>query len=83
MRFISVSIWKGDLIFIAETICKGELIFILAPTSILMATEKAVSDLESKRSIQGTMIRISLLSYAMRVDYTLEPLAYGVHNRGV
>ena len=83
LRFISVPIWKGNLIFISEMIWKVWLIFISAPTSRLMAPEKAVSDIESTRSVQGTMIKISLLSYAMRVEYTFEPLAYGVHNRGV
>ena len=48
-----------------------------------MVPEKAASDLEWKRSIQVTMIRkSSLLSYYMRGDYTLEPLAYGVNCRG-
>ena len=48
-----------------------------------MVLEKAASDLEStKISVQGTTIRkISLLSYAMRGGYTLELLAYGIHNR--
>ena len=57
--------------------------FISAPTSILMAPEKEVSDLESKRSIQGKMIKISFMSYAMRGDYNLEPIDYGVHLRGI
>ena len=50
-----------------------------------MVPEKAALDFESKMiSVQGTMIRkISLLSYATIGDYTLEPLAYGVHHRGV
>ena len=46
-----------------------------------MSPEKAASYLETKRSFQGTMIRkISLLSYAMRGDYTFKPLAYEFHH---
>ena len=50
-----------------------------------MAPEKAASYIESTRiSVQGTTIRnISLLSYFMRGEYTLEPLAYGIHLIGV
>ena len=49
-----------------------------------MAPEKAAPYIETKRSIQRTTIRkISFLSYAMRGDYTLEPLAYGFNHRGL
>ena len=50
-----------------------------------MAPEKEASDLESTRiSVQGRTIRKRLLpSYAMRGDYTLLLLAYGIHHRGV
>ena len=49
-----------------------------------MVLEKVASDIESKRSAQGTTIRQnSFLSYAMRRDCNLEPLAYGVHQTGV
>ena len=46
--------------------------------------EKVASDVEFKRSAQGkTTRKSSFLSYAMRGDYTLKPLDYGVHHRGV
>ena len=69
---ITFLIWKGNFIFISD------------PTLILMAHEKVASGIEStKMSIQGTKINTALLSYAMIGEYTLEPLFYGVHNRGV
>ena len=50
-----------------------------------MAHEKAASYLESTRlSVQLTTIRKFLfLGYAMRGYYTLEPLVYGFHHRGI
>ena len=49
-----------------------------------MASEKVVSDIESKVSSQGMMIRkISFLSYVMRGDYKIKPLACVIHHRGV
>ena len=46
--------------------------------------EKVASDVEFKRSAQGkTTRKSSFLSYAMRGDYTLKPLDYGVHHIGV
>ena len=49
-----------------------------------MAPKNTASDLESERSVQGTTTRkSSFLSYATRGDYTLEPLAYGIHHRSV
>ena len=49
-----------------------------------IAPEKAASDIELKRILQGTTIRKgSFMSYAMRGGYTLKYLAYGVHHRCV
>ena len=49
-----------------------------------ISPKKVASELETKRSAQGTMmIQSSLLSYAMRGIYTLNPHSYGVNHRGL
>ena len=83
LRFISVLIWKGKFRFILLATWKGKLIFISDTTSKLMAPYKAASDPELKSNAQGTTIKTSLMSYAMRGDYTVKNLAYGIHTRGV
>ena len=50
MRFISAPIWKRKLRFIS------------ALNTRMMAPEKAASDIESKRSVEGTMIKIPFLN---------------------
>ena len=48
-----------------------------------ISPKKVASELETKRSAQGTMmIQSSLLSYAMRGIYTLNPHSYGVNHIG-
>ena len=48
-----------------------------------MAPLKVAFDIK-KRSVKGKQQKnSSLLSSAMKGDYTLEHLAYGVHHRGV
>ena len=49
-----------------------------------MTTEKAVSDIELKKSVQGMTVRqSSFMRHITRGEYTLKTLAYVVHHRGV
>ena len=85
LRFISAPICKKIWIFISSPIWKGGLRFISYPIYMggCCAWEGGLR-YWIKSSVQGTTIRkISFLSYAMIGDYTLEPLTYVVHNRGV
>ena len=79
---ISALVWQGKMVWTKDNPEYFEINSHHQPW-YWMAPEKASSDLE-KKSVQVTMTRkISFLSYAMIGEYFLEPLAYGVHQRGV